>query len=143
MHQFHNAAEHTLGRFRISATTATGDIPLGEPESIAAVLATPKANRSEESKKLVADYLAVADPEIRKAGEGLAAAKAPLPPDSVLVSLEKRKAELSEPTPDDPILVQLREDAKQSTKQLENIRLTAAQDLTWALINSPAFLFNH
>ncbi len=61
----------------------------------------------------------------------------------MLVSLEKRKAELSQPTPDDPMLVQLREDAKQSTKQLENIRLTAAEDLTWALINSPAFLFNH
>ena len=40
MHQFHNAAEHTLGRFRISATTAKGKIPLGQPESLAAVLAT-------------------------------------------------------------------------------------------------------
>ena len=29
-----------------------------------------------------------------------------------------------------------------SKKQLENRRLTATQDLTWALINSPSFLFN-
>jgi hypothetical protein len=40
-------------------------------------------------------------------------------------------------------LIQLRNDAKQSAQQLERIRLTAAEDLTWALINSPAFLFNH
>ncbi len=38
---------------------------------------------------------------------------------------------------------QLRADAEQSKTQLENIRLTAAEDLTWALVNSPAFLFNH
>ena len=66
-----------------------------------------------------------------------------MPPDKMLVTLEKRKEELSKPTPDDSRLVQLRDDAKQSTKQLKNIRLTATEDLTWALINSPAFLFNH
>ena len=29
-----------------------------------------------------------------------------------------------------------------STRQSADRRLTAAQDLTWALINSPSFLFN-
>jgi hypothetical protein len=37
----------------------------------------------------------------------------------------------------------MRADAKESESQLGNARLTAAQDLAWALINSPAFLFNH
>ena len=73
----------------------------------------------------------------------VAAAGAAVPPDAKLVALEQRKVKLSQPTSDDPQLVQLRDDAKQSAQQLERIRLTAAEDLTWALINSPAFLFNH
>jgi hypothetical protein len=43
----------------------------------------------------------------------------------------------------DPKLVQLRRDSELSKGQMTNRRLTAAQDLAWALINSPAFLFNH
>ncbi|MEE2936743.1 MAG: DUF1549 domain-containing protein [Planctomycetota bacterium] len=143
MHQVHNAAKHRIGRFRISATTTGGDIPLGQPESFAALLATPAEYRSEEAKKEFLAYLAVMDQDINKANQGLAASKAAVPPDPTLVALEKRKQQFSTPTPDDPALVQLREDAKQSTNQLANIRLTAAEDLTWALINSPAFLFNH
>jgi len=38
--------------------------------------------------------------------------------------------------------VQLRKDVDLSKHQLEEKRLTAAQDLTWALINTPSFLFN-
>ena len=48
-----------------------------------------------------------------------------------------------EPIRLDPYLVQLRVDAQASTRQTENTRLTVVQDLTWALINSPGFLFNH
>ena len=33
--------------------------------------------------------------------------------------------------------------AKMSEQQMTNRRLTAVQDVAWALINSPAFLFNH
>jgi hypothetical protein len=36
----------------------------------------------------------------------------------------------------------MRVDVALSAKQLDSRRLTAAQDLAWALINSPAFLFN-
>ncbi len=143
LHQFHNAADHRLGRFRISATTATGEIPLGQPETFAATLATAKPARAEAEQKKLIEYLTITDNEVRKANQGLATAKQPVPPDPELVQLEQRKTAFSKPTPDDPQLVQMREDAKQSAIQLEQIRLTAAEDLTWALINSPAFLFNH
>ena len=143
IHQFHNAAKHTLGRFRLSATTAVGNIPLGIAEPLAAILLTPKERRDEKTVEFLNEYVTKTDGDIRKAQEGLAAAGVAVPPDATLVALEKRKVELSQPTVDDPQLVQLRDDAKQSTQQLERIRLTAAEDLTWALINSPAFLFNH
>ena len=51
------------------------------------------------------------------------------------------KAEL--PIKLDAKLVQIRLDAEQSKAQLANKRLTGVQDLAWALINNPAFLFNH
>ncbi|MCG8648950.1 MAG: DUF1553 domain-containing protein, partial [Pirellulales bacterium] len=143
LYQFHNAAEHRLGRFRISATSAAGDIPLGQPETFAATLATAKENRDEASVKRLSNYLTVTDAEVRKANEALNVARRPVPPDPKLTTLQRRKESLSKPTPDDPKLVRLRNDMKQSSGQLDKIRLTAAEDLTWALINSPAFLFNH
>ena len=39
-------------------------------------------------------------------------------------------------------LAQLEADVLVSESQLTNKRLTAAQDLVWALINHPSFLFN-
>lgn len=143
LHQFHNAANHRLGLFRISATTAEGDIPLSQSESIAAALSTPAEQRSEAATKLIVDYGAATDQGIADLRAALAEARKPVPPDPTLVQLEQRKKNLSVATADDPALVQLRKDFAESTKQLGNVRLTAAEDLAWALINSPAFLFNH
>ena len=67
----------------------------------------------------------------------------PLPPDAKLADLNGKLADAQTPVILDPKLVQLRRDADLSKGQLTNRRLTAAQDLAWALINSPAFLFNH
>ncbi|EMI20472.1 secreted protein containing DUF1549 [Rhodopirellula maiorica SM1] len=143
LHQFHNAVKHRLGLFRISATTAQGDIPLSQSESIAAALSTPSDQRSEAVTKLIIDYGAATDPAIADLRASLAEARKPVPADPVLVKLQQRQENLSIATADDPALVQLRKDLAESTKQLGNVRLTAAEDLAWALINSPAFLFNH
>jgi len=143
LHQFHNAAEHRLGRFRISVTTADGEIPLDLPETFRAIVATPEKQRSESAGQSLVDYIGRTDDRIKKAEAALAEAKKPVPPDAQVVQLEKRRDSLSKPTPDDPRLVRLRQDFRQSEKQVQRIRLTAAEDLTWALINSPAFLFNH
>jgi hypothetical protein len=43
----------------------------------------------------------------------------------------------------DPMLLQLRHDLEISIQQAATRRLTAAQDIARALINSPAFLYNH
>lgn len=139
----HNAKKHILGRFRISATTADGDIPLGLSDRIATVASTPADQRSEEATKLLDKYVMGTSAEIQKANQAVAEAKKPVPPDAELTALNQRKEQLAKPIPDDPAVVQLRADAEQSKQQLENIRLTAAEDLTWALVNSPAFLFNH
>jgi hypothetical protein len=66
-----------------------------------------------------------------------------LPEDEQMVVLAKRIERLGTPLPEDSRLLRLRADVKESEGQLGNARLTSAQDLVWALINSPAFLFNH
>ena len=57
--------------------------------------------------------------------------------------MKQSLAKAEEPIRLDPHLVQLREDTQMSNTQNGNKRLTAVQDLAWALINSGAFLFNH
>ncbi|TWT54196.1 translocation protein TolB [Rubripirellula amarantea] len=143
LHQFHNANEHRLGRFRISVTNAGGDIPLGYSESVASALSIPRSQRSDIESKVLMDFVSANDEAVIKAKANLAVANQAVPPDETLVALQNRQQFLETPTPDDPELVQLRDDAKQSIEQVAKLRLTAAEDLTWALINSPAFLFNH
>jgi hypothetical protein len=77
-----------------------------------------------------------------KRQQALHTAKLPVPEDPKLVELREALAKAELPVPLDPKLVQLRADAEMSGKQLVSKRLTGVQDLAWALINNPAFLFN-
>ena len=82
------------------------------------------------------------DAEGKQLEEALTEAKEPRPVDPKLQTLRDKLAVAEQPIALPNDLRQLREDVALSAKQLENRRLTAAQDLAWALINSPAFLFN-
>jgi hypothetical protein len=95
--------KHTLGKFRLSATTSKRPLRLdGPPAEIAAVLETPAEKRTAEQKAALANYHRGLDPQYAR------------------IAAQAREAEELE----------------------KNKRLGGAQDLAWALINNPAFLFN-
>ena len=98
---------------------------------------------TDAQKAAAAKFFRLVDADLRAKATAVAESRKPLPIDPHLKELRETLAYVSRPVPLDPILAQLRRDAELSTKQIANRRLTAAQDLAWALINSPAFLFNH
>ena len=135
--------QHSLGRFRLSVTTSPRPIHLqGLPRNIADILAIPSNKRTDAQKaELLGAYRSL-DPELKQRAADLAAVKQPAPVDPKLKQLRDALAEASQPLPVDPKIQQLRDDVQLSARQLEKARITFAQDLAWALINSPAFLFN-
>jgi WD40 repeat protein len=131
------------GRFRISVTRGATPVGLTLSEELRAIVATAPEVRTKAQQDALLAYHRTVDPEHRKRQVELAKSKAPLPTDPKLQQLKSALAEASKPVPLDPHLAQLRQDVEMSIKQAAARRLTAAQDIAWALINSPAFLFNH
>ncbi|WP_435011625.1 DUF1549 domain-containing protein [Tundrisphaera lichenicola] len=143
LNHYYAGGIHTLGRFRISVTRVASPIGLGLAEGYRAIVATAPEIRSEADRATLLAFHRAIDPEYRKRLDALNASKAPLPTDPVLKGLQERVASASKPLPIEPRLAQLRHDVEMSVLQVSRRRLTAAQDVAWALINSPAFLFNH
>ncbi|MDA1053642.1 MAG: DUF1549 domain-containing protein [Planctomycetota bacterium] len=141
IHQNHTAKGHLLGRFRISVTTDKA-IGLGLPESLKAVVSTPVAQRNETQAKLLTSYFDKTDATLLAKRTAIGVANTPLPEDPGVTKLKATLQFVSTAVPEDSQLVRLRSDIEFSKQQVANKRLTAAQDLTWALINNPAFLFN-
>jgi hypothetical protein len=110
---------------------------------VAEVLAVAADQRTDEQKKTVLDFFRDHDGPLKKLEQELADSRKPRPADPELLKLREKLKQAEQPVPLDPHLVRLRQDVELSAKQLEQNRLTMAQDLAWALINSPAFLFNH
>jgi hypothetical protein len=115
---------------------------LGHPQAVVAAATKPLAERSDVEKALLRDYVGSLEPEFWRLRKEMADAKVPVAVDGRETELKTALAKVSEPIVLDPLLVQLRLDAEASKKQATNKRLTVVQDLTWALINNPAFLFN-
>jgi hypothetical protein len=142
LHQSHTSDIYEIGRFRISVTTAAKP-GLTLPEELRMIVAAPVQERTTAEKEALMKYFRAMDMDLRKKTEELAKAKSPLPPDPVVAEARGRLEYASRPVQEDPNLSQLRRDVEMSTKQMSDRRLTAAQDVVWALINSPEFLFNH
>ncbi|HWB00017.1 MAG TPA: hypothetical protein VG713_16065, partial [Pirellulales bacterium] len=134
---------HVLGRFRISVAVAKPPLALGLSDDLLAAYRVPAASRTDAQKDQLAKYYRTIDADLRAKETAVAESRRPLPIDPHLKELRENLELVSRPVPLDGRLVQLREDVKMSTEQMKNRRLTAAQDVAWALINSPAFLFNH
>ncbi len=143
IHQFHDAVNHRLGRFRLSVGNRTGDLTLGLPESFSAIAQVSKSAWTEMVTKESLGYFRVSSAELKKLKETLNKENKPLAEDEQVATLKKRIEKLSTPIADESRLVRLRGDVKESETQRLHSRLTAAEDIAWALINSPAFLFNH
>ena len=132
-----------LARFRLWVTTGAAPVQLGYPQPVIDALRKIPAARTDADKAALAAYWNASDPELSKRRLTLAKHQLPLPPDPGLAERRAVIAAAEVPIPLDPKLIRLRQDAEQSKDQLANGRLTSAQDLAWALINTPAFLFNH
>jgi hypothetical protein len=110
---------------------------------IAKVHAVPTAKRDAKQTKTITDHFRSVDPDLKALQAALAEAKKPVPEPNSIVMARKALADLLTLPPVSPRLTTLESDVALSSSQATNARLTAAQDLAWALINSPAFLFNY
>jgi hypothetical protein len=137
------STQHTLGRFRISVTTSPCPVDLeGVPPNVANLLLIAPYNRNAKQIEHLLGYFRTVDEGLNQRQTALAESKKPRPIDPKLKQLRDAYEVASQPLPVDLKREQLQHDVELSAKLLENGRLTAAQDLAWALINSPAFLFN-
>ena len=141
--QNYRGNKFSLGRFRISVATTPAPIDFGLPDDVSMILELPREDRDNTQKKRLLDYFGEFGRQMIKLRAAVAAAKTPLPEDPELKALESAVAMAKRPIVVDPALTRLRREVEVSETQLKNKRLTAAQDVAWALINNPAFLFNH
>jgi hypothetical protein len=141
--QEYQDGKHLLGKFRLSATDTTAPLNFGLPQDVVAAITVPPAQRTELQQQIIFTHYRSADAEYQKRLLALTQAKKPLPEDPQLMALKAALARTELPLPTDRKLDQLERDLALSNQQLANPRLTGAQDLAWALLNSPAFLFNH
>jgi hypothetical protein len=135
-------ANHTFGRFRVWATTSQVPVDFGLPQNIAETLDVEENQRSEEQLALLLTYFTDSDPGSQEHMKKVAEAKVPRPVDPGLKTLREKLSRVEVPVPEIPKLVRLERAMQLSEQQLKNRRVTVVHDIAWALINSPAFLFN-
>lgn len=141
--QQHYGDNLLLGRFRLYFTTNDEPLDFGMPEAVVQAARAPAGERKPQQAAAIFDYYRSIDAEFWKRRQEVAAASEALPADPKYTELQQALNKAQEPIHLDPHFVQLRDDAITSAHQMDNKRLVVFQDLTWALINSAGFLFNH
>ena len=131
-----------IGRFRISITDSPKPINLGLPGNITGILAKAADTRSEQDKAELTKYYRENNSDLKNLVQTVADARKARESDPKLTDLETKIAVAESPLPVDSTLAQLRKDIALSEQQNNQKRLTCAQDIAWAIINTPAFLFN-
>jgi hypothetical protein len=117
-------------------------VDFGLPQNIAETLDVEENQRSEEQLALLLTYFTDSDPGSQEHKKKVAEAKVPRPVDPGLKTLREKLSRVEVPVPAIPKLVRLERAMQLSEHQLKNRRVTVVHDIAWALINSPAFLFN-
>jgi len=143
MKQMFQGNNWQIGKFRWSVTNNKKPVNFGHPQNIAELLAIVPAQRDDKQKKVLNDYYRKQDTGLQQRTKAVAEAKKPLPADPRLQELQTYLNSAQAPLVEDSKLTALKRAVDLSTKQLTNKRLYGAQDIAWALINNPAFLFNH
>ena len=100
-----------------------------------------QANRTAKEENL-SDTFKNANPERIKLTKALAEARKPLPADPKIKQFQDKLNLAKKPVPLPPKIARLRRALELSKGQLAKKRIIGAQDLAWAIINTPAFLFN-
>ena len=143
LHQDFGGGQHSLGRFRLSVTDSPKPLSFGLPSSIARLLAIDREERTSNQQDELDNYYRENDKQLRKLQLAISQAEKPVPEDPLLTKYERRIRQLRQPLPVDRDVAKLQKKLAISQRQLSAKRLTAAQDLAWALINNPEFLYNH
>ena len=142
MEQFYQDNKHAVGRFRISVTDDPNPDLQGIPRDIDQILALVSAARTEEQQVRLQEWFEGRSDERQQKLAAIEESKKPRPADPEVTKREQALKIASEPLSVDPQLTRLERAVKLSEGQLQDLRTTIAQDLAWALINSPSFLFN-
>jgi hypothetical protein len=133
---------HELGRFRLWVTGDDAATAEGLPVGLREVVRVAARKRDEAQRAKLLEHIRGREVGMLRRDFILELARKPLAEDARLRELELDLERATRSVPVDPVLVELRRDYELSGRQMEHRRLTAVQDLAWALINTPAFLFN-
>jgi hypothetical protein len=107
------------------------------------ILQISSDNRNKEQQDELVEHFRKNDVRLKKLDTQIGQAKQPLPNDPHLSKLKDQLVLARRPLGKEDLKEErLGRYVRLSRQQLESHRLTVAQDLAWALINNPAFLFN-